>query len=324
MAKDVIISTSRLNSYGTRIITSGIDIEQYKRNPILLYMHERRNVIGRVENLRFEGDRLIGTPVFDMEDEDAAKIGRKWENGFLNMVSGGFEPVELSNDPQHLLPGQTRSTVMRSVLREVSIADLGSNDDAIKLYEPDGKLLQLAAGVDNDIVPLLTLKKQPGEETPAGEINQDHNQPNLLQMNKILLALGLAATATEDDAVNAITKLQDDAGKAQKIELARIEAAVDAAIQDRKATADKRNTLITLGKTSGFDVLQETIGMLVPARKPNDVITHPGGGTTATPSINLAFSQLSEEQLADLRANNRAEYIRLYKAEFGFVPQIEN
>lgn len=324
MAKDVIISTSRLNSYGTRIITSGIDIEQYKRNPILLYMHERRNVIGRVENLRFEGDRLIGTPVFDMEDEDAAKIGRKWENGFLNMVSGGFEPVELSNDPQHLLPGQTRSTVMRSVLREVSIADLGSNDDAIKLYEPDGKLLQLAAGVDNDIVPLLTLKKQPGEETPAGEINQDHNQPNLLQMNKILLALGLAATATEDDAVNAITKLQDDAGKAQKIELARIEAAVDAAIKDKKATADKRNTLITLGKTSGFDVLQETIGMLVPARKPNDVITHPGGGTTATPSINLAFSQLSEEQLADLRANNRAEYIRLYKAEFGFVPQIEN
>ena len=324
MAKDVIISTSRLNSYGTRIITSGIDIEQYKRNPILLYMHERRNVIGRVENIRFEGDRLIGTPVFDMEDEDAAKIGRKWENGFLNMVSGGFEPVELSNDPQHLLPGQTRSTVMRSVLREVSIADLGSNDDAIKLYEPSGKLLQLAAGVDNDIVPLLTLKKQPGEETPAGEINQDHNQPNLLQMNKILLALGLAATATEDDAVNAITKLQDNAGKAQKIELARIEAAVDAAIQDRKVTADKRNTLITLGKTSGFDVLQETIGMLVPARKPNDVITHPGGGTTATPSVNLAFSQISEEQLADLRANNRDEYIRLYKAEFGFVPQIEN
>ena len=324
MAKDVIISTSRLNSYGTRIITSGIDIEQYKRNPILLYMHERRNVIGRVENLRFEGDRLIGTPVFDMEDEDAAKIGRKWENGFLNMVSGGFEPVELSNDPQHLLPGQTRSTVMRSVLREVSIADLGSNDDAIKLYEPSGKLLQLAAGVDNDIVPLLTLKKQPGEETLAGEINQDHNQPNLLQMNKILLALGLAATATEDDAVNAITKLQDDAGKAQKIELARIEAAVDAAIKDKKATADKRNTLITLGKTSGFDVLQETIGMLIPARKPNDVITHPGGGTTATPSVNLAFSQISEEQLADLRANNRAEYIRLYKAEFGFVPQIEN
>ena len=64
--------------------------------------------------------------------------------------------------------------------------------------------------------------------------------------------------------------------------------------------------------------------MLVPARKPNDVINHPGGGTTATPSVNLAFSQISEEQLADLRANNRDEYIRLYKAEFGFVPQIEN
>lgn len=312
MAKEVIISTSRLNSYGTRVLTPGIDIGLYTRNPILLYMHERGRVIGKIENLHFDDDRLVGTPVFDTADEYAANIARKWENGFLNMVSGGFEPVELSNDPQHLLPGQTRSTVVRSKLVEVSIADIGSNEDAIKLYEPSGKLLQLAAGVDNDIVPLLN------------KTNPDHNQQKVVQMNKILLALGLAETATEDDAVNAITKLQDDAGKAQKIELARIEAAVDAAIKDKKATADKRNTLITLGRTSGFDVLQETIGMLAPARKPNDVITHPAGGAAASPAVNLAFSKLPEQQLLDLRENNRPEYIRLYKAEFGFEPNLEN
>lgn len=324
MAKEVIISTSRLNSYGTRVLTPGIDIGLYSSNPILLYMHERGRVIGKIDNLHFDADRLVGTPVFDLDDEYAANIARKWENGFLNMVSGGFEPVELSNDPQHLLPGQTRSTVVRSKLVEVSIADIGSNEDAIKLYEPSGKLLQLAAGVDNDIVPLLSLKKQPGEETPAGEINPDHNQQKVVQMNKILLALGLAETATEEDAVNAIAKLKDDAGKAQKIELARIEAAVDAAIKDKKAMADKRNTLITLGRTSGFDVLQETIGMLAPARKPNDVITHPAGGAAASPAVNLAYSKLPEEQLLDLRENNRPEYIRLYKAEFGFEPNLEN
>lgn len=312
MAKEVIISTSRINSYGTRVLTPGIDIGLYTRNPILLYMHERGRVIGKIENLRFDADRLVGTPVFDTADEYAANIARKWENGFLNMVSGGFEPVELSNDPQHLLPGQTRSTVVRSKLVEVSIADIGSNEDAIKLYEPSGKLLQLAAGVDNDIVPLLN------------KTNPDHNQQKVVQMNKILLALGLAETATEEDAVNAIAKLKDDAGKAQKIELARIEAAVDAAIKDKKAMADKRNTLITLGRTSGFDVLQETIGMLAPARKPNDVITHPAGGAAASPAVNLAYSKLPEEQLLDLRENNRPEYIRLYKAEFGFEPNLEN
>lgn len=67
-------------------------------------------------------------------------------------------------------------------------------------------------------------------------------------MNKILLTLGLPATATEDDAVNAITKLQGDVARIETLELSRIEAAVDAAIEARKTTADKRDHLITLGK----------------------------------------------------------------------------
>ncbi len=321
MAKEVVISTSRLNSYGTRVLTSGINIEQYKRNPILLYMHERGRVIGKIENLRFEGDRLIGTPVFDMEDDEAAKIGRKWDNDFLNMCSGGFEPVELSNDPQYLLPGQSRSTVVRSVLAEVSIADLGSNDDSLKLYEPGGKLLTLAAGVENDIVPLLKLEKKPEEETPAE--GADNNKNNFT-MNKILLTLGLAATATEDDAVNAITKLQTNAQKAETIELARITSLVDTAInKDKKVTADKRDTLITLGKTSGFDVLQSTLDMIAPARKPSDIVSPSAGGAAASPAVTLTFSQMSEEQLLDMRKNDRPGYIKLYKAEFGFVPELE-
>lgn len=321
MAKDVVISTSRLNSYGTRVLTSGINIEQYKRNPILLYMHERGRVIGKIENLRFEGDRLIGTPVFDMEDDDAAKIGRKWDNDFLNMCSGGFEPVELSNDPQYLVPGQSRSTVVRSVLVEVSIADVGSNDDSLKLYQPDGKLLTLAAGAESDIIPLLKLEKKPEEETPAE--GADNNKNNFT-MNKILLTLGLAATATEDDAVAAITKLQANADKVEKIELARIEAAVDTAInKDKKATADKREHLITLGKTAGFEVLQSTLDMLTPSRKPNDIVAPSAGGAAASPAVALSYSQMSEEQLLELRENNRPEYIKLYKAEFGFVPTIE-
>lgn len=322
MAKDVVISTSRLNSYGTRILTSGINIEQYKRNPILLYMHERGRVIGKIENLRFEGDRLIGTPIFDMEDDEAAKIGRKWDNDFLNMCSGGFEPIELSNDPQYLVPGQSRSTVVRSVLVEVSIADLGSNDDSLKLYEPDGKLLKLAAGVESEIVPLLKLEKQPEEETPAEGADNQENNKNNLTMNKILLTLGLAATATEDDAVNAIAKLQANAQKADTIELARITTAVDDAIKANKTTADKREHLVTLGKQLGFDGLQTTLAMLTPVQKPNDIVRQSSGAAGASGTIELAYGNMSAEQLKELRENNRPEYIRLYKAEFGFVPEI--
>ena len=41
MAREAVISTSALNAYGTRILTEGLDIEQYKKNPIVLYMHRR-------------------------------------------------------------------------------------------------------------------------------------------------------------------------------------------------------------------------------------------------------------------------------------------
>ena len=145
----------------------GIDLTQYKRNPVLLYMHTRgfdgkSTPIGRVENIRVEGDELQGTPVFDMKDPFAAEIARKWEEDFIRMCSAGLEPVELSTATEYLLPGQSRATVVRSKLVEVSIADIGSNDDALQLYEPSGKILRLASGADSEIVPLLKKRTLPG------------------------------------------------------------------------------------------------------------------------------------------------------------------
>ncbi len=322
MAKDFIINTSGLNSYGTRVLTPGIDLTQFKRNPVLLYMHTRgfdgkSTPIGRVENIRVEGDELRGTPVFDMKDPFAAEIARKWEEDFIRMCSAGLEPVELSTATEHLLPGQSRATVVRSKLVEVSIADIGSNDDALQLYEPSGKILRLASGADSEIVPLLKNAHTPAAE-PAPEENNGNNQ-TLFSMNKILLTLGLPATATEDDAVNAITKLQGDVAC---IELARIEAAVDAAIEARKTTADKRDHLITLGKKAGFDVLQSTIAMLTPVQKPTQLI-NPAGGAASGASVELAYSDMSDEQLRKLEKENPEKFMQLFKAEFGYVPKID-
>jgi len=147
--KEVIISTEAVNSYGTRVLTSGIDLSQYERNPVLLWMHRRAwngkdMPIGRMENLRVEDGKLIGTPVFDQADDFAKQIESKWENGFLRMASAGLEPQETSPDPALVLPGQTRETVTRCKLVEVSIVDIGSNDDALQLCGADAKLLKLA------------------------------------------------------------------------------------------------------------------------------------------------------------------------------------
>ena len=161
--KQVIISTSALNSYGTRVLTSGMDIEQYKRNPVLLWMHRRYDrediPIGRIDDIHIDGDKIIGTPVFDMSDEFAAKIARKWEEGFLRMSSAGLTVIELSDAPEHLLPGQTRMTITKSKLDEVSIVDIGANDEAlaIELYNTSGERITLASGTECPDLPLLPL-----------------------------------------------------------------------------------------------------------------------------------------------------------------------
>ena len=38
--RKVRISNSALNQHGTRILTEGVELDQYKKNPVLLYMHE--------------------------------------------------------------------------------------------------------------------------------------------------------------------------------------------------------------------------------------------------------------------------------------------
>ena len=140
--KRVRISNENLNSYGTRVLTIGMNVEQYNRNPVLLYMHERGLVIGYMKDLKVEGDEVTGEPVFDEATELSRRCKKQWEFGSLKMVSAGLDILELSEDQKHLLPGQTRPTISKSKLIEVSIVDIGANDDAIVLQK-DGKRIEL-------------------------------------------------------------------------------------------------------------------------------------------------------------------------------------
>lgn len=329
MPKEVVISTSGLNSYGSRVMTAGLDTSQYCRNPVLLWMHRRGGdnmPIGRMENLRVDGDRLIGTPKFDEKDEFAKKIATKWEDGYLNMCSAGIEILEYSTDPSMLVQGQTRATATASKLVEVSIVDIGANDEALKLYG-GGKLLELAAGQDCDLLPLVKLSKP--EETPkpeaAAQSNENTNSKNMKK--ETFLLLGLAETATEEQVHAAVTALKSKADNAETLTLAAITAQVDAAITERRITADRKEFFINLGKTSGADALRQTLELMQPARKPTDVIDTTMDAPQGQPE-QATFAKLSEvpaDKVGKLRKDNPNEYMRLYKAEYGIdCPKLED
>lgn len=324
MAKEVIISTSGLNCYGGRVLTSGIDLTQFQKNPLLLWMHRRsfdRDAmpIGRIDNLRTDGDRLIGTPVFDQNDEFAKKIESKWENGFLRMASAGIEIIETSDAPEHLLQGQTRRTITRCRLEEVSIVDMGGNDEALQLYDRSGKVLKLAAGEDNDALPLLAPEKKddPSGTAPDGKDNNQTNKSTQSMNKEILQLLGLLETATEQEAVGALRLLKEKADKVETLQLASITAVVDGAIAEKRITADKKEHFVNIGKAAGIDSLRTTLSLMQPVRKPTEVIRQTDAPRDDEPKTYAKLSDVPADQLEKLREEQPQDYERLYKAEYG-------
>lgn len=324
MAKEVIISTSGLNCFGGRVLTSGIDLTQFQKNPLLLWMHRRsfeRDAmpIGRIDNLRTDGDRLIGTPVFDQNDEFAKKIESKWENGFLRMASAGIEIIETSDAPEHLLQGQTRRTITRCRLEEVSIVDMGGNDEALQLYDRSGKVLKLAAGEDNDALPLLAPEKKddPSGTAPDGKDNNQTNKSTQSMNKEILQLLGLSETATEQEAVGALRLLKEKADKVETLQLASITAVVDGAIAEKRITADKKEHFVNIGKAAGIDSLRTTLSLMQPVRKPTEVIRQTDAPRDDEPKTYAKLSDVPADQLEKLREERPQDYERLYKAEYG-------
>ena len=314
--KRVRISNERLNSYGTRVLTSGMDVDQYNRNPVLLYMHERGQVIGLVKDLKVEGDEITGELMFDEATELSQRCKKQWEFGSLKMVSVGIDILELSEDPKHLVQGQTCPTISKSKLFEVSVVDIGANDDAIVLQK-DGK--RLALGKDAaDVLPLLGKTNIINNQTPKKQMDQE----------KLALELGLPKDADEAAITAELAKLKGSAQESETLRqerdtlrAARIETLVNAAIAEKKIGEDKKQQFLDLGKKIGAEELKQTFDAMSAQVKLSNIVT--GGGSPAGQSGEWKkLSDVPGEELAKMRAENPAQYKKLYKAEYGIDCEI--
>ena len=308
--KRVRITNERLNSYGTRVLTAGMDVSQYERNPVLLYMHERGQVIGYVKDLKVEGDEVTGELMFDEASELSRRCKKQWEFGSLKMVSVGIDVLELSEDKKHLVEGQTSPTITRSKLFEVSVVDIGANDDAIVLMR-DGKRLEM--GRDG--------------ESPLPKLNHNKNQEKKMNKEEFALLLGLPADASEEAIkakINELKTAADERAELAKengaLKLSRIEAAVDGAIAEKKISPDKKSHFVELGKQVGLESLNATFGAMTPQVKLSQVIGHQGGAPTGSAWQKL--SDVPEDKIMELRKEQPDEYKRLYKAEYGIECEI--
>lgn len=216
----VVLSDESVNKYGMRILSAGIDMTEFRKNPIMLYDHDQYNrlPIGKWEDVKLEKGVLSAQPVFDMQDEFAAKVAEKWEKGMLNAASISFEIMESSDDPKLIMAGQRRPTVTRSRLREASIVPFPGNSNAYKLhFQAQG--IELSGDVSETTLDALL--------PPI--------QKQFPKMDAIKTKLALGENATERDVIAAIDKLQEN-HQAQITQL----------------RADMADAVITLGKERGI------------------------------------------------------------------------
>lgn len=317
--RKVRISNSTLNCYGTRVLTPGVDLTQFRRNPILLWMHNRpyRGTkdevlpIGTVTNIQIEGDDITGELVFDTTDEFAQKLAAKWDAGILKMVSPNFDVIATDDSPELALPGQTRATITKAKLIEVSVVDIGGND-ANMVLSKDGNRLQLCEGGACAELPLL--------QTTNPNKNQQEND---MSYTAIALKLGLPEGANEQeilakmDELNALRTANETLAKERdELQLASITALVDNAIAQRKTTQDKKDHFIELGRKVGIESLRLTLDSIAPVNLPSEQI-HPGGGKVALSGEWKKLSDVPTEKLMELRKSDPATYMALYKVEYG-------
>lgn len=317
----VVISNSSVNSYGGRVLTTGIDITQYQKNPILLYMHMRADeinylggknpVLGVVENIAVEGDNLVGELKFSDSNPFAQDIKKLYEEGTLRMVSPGFRCVEWSDDSSVLLPGQTNSSLTKCKLREVSCCDIGSNDDALRLYDENDKVIELKGGGTN-LFPVLKDDKIDNKKE--------------LSMKNVLGALNLTDGTEESVAVAEIKKLQLRAAKADELEKKMKEESekaivslVDDAVVAKKITADKKDVFLSIGRSAGTDALKASLDAIAPVANVAGAVNNLNGGGKSSIELSAENWDRMDKNgsLAALKLSDEESFKALFKAKYG-------
>ncbi len=134
-----VICDNTLNRKGWRLLVEGIDTTGFVKNPVCCVQHDTWMMpVGKWKDLKVEKSTFTGVVEFDKNDEQAIKLYWKYTDGYMNAVSLNILPIEESTDEAMLVPGQSRATVAKSELLEISLVTIPGQKNAVKLSTPEG------------------------------------------------------------------------------------------------------------------------------------------------------------------------------------------
>jgi hypothetical protein len=197
--KEFCLTDDSVNVYGYRLLTSGLLMDEVKKNPIGFKMHNRDNgVVVRWEDFRLSDDKVYAKPVINLSHPQGETIVSEIENGFLNAASvGRIVCLDASDDKELMLPGQTGLTITEWFPREISLVDIPGNYNALaNLFDINDNELNLADFVKP----------------------KNNNMKKIILSTAMLGLLCLSDNSSDDDANKALEDLIDKANKVPGLE----------------------------------------------------------------------------------------------------------
>lgn len=120
---EFVVSTNALDSHGERIDVNGIDIKDYKKNPVVLWGHDGFNLpIAKATKIWKDGGKLMARAKFYLKDPFASKVYNYIVDGYLNAVSIGGMVEEWASDG---------ITISKMIMKEFSVVSVPANSEAI-------------------------------------------------------------------------------------------------------------------------------------------------------------------------------------------------
>jgi HK97 family phage prohead protease len=306
---------NQTNSYGFRILTAGISLKRFNKNPMMLNQHwnATESVLGKWTNLRVENDLLLGEPIFDVQDDDALKVSGKVDREFINSCSMG-----LTFNREDLKIIGTELILEKCELFECSIVAVPSNANSIRLYSESGTLLK------DDEVKQLCLEANQLEvnlENELLKLNQNTMKKILLSVAS-LLALKFDKTVPEVDVekVEAAILTLSNENATLKARLLSLEAEKDVAqetaiaemvnlaIAQGKISATKKDDFVNLAKAN-FDLAKTTIDAIPAKTTLAANVQNPAGASEMTKA---SFQELSHQEQLAFKASNPDEFKKMF------------
>jgi hypothetical protein len=312
--KTFILSDETVNRYGFVVRTAGIDLDTFKANPVMLYNHsnegEPEDVIGKWDNIRVEGTRLLADADIDQEEEHSLKVSRKVEKGYINgaSINLNFKYDDVIMDEAGV-PIVTKCTIA-----EASICAIPGNSGAVRLFA-DGKEIK------DESVALSFTENQ---KTPVNTMKE---------LNLIFAALGLtlSANSTQDHAIEAINALKlknDDLTK----KLSAMEAAAEAEKEGKitaMLSAAKEKNLISEDQVAHYKKLAmsdfESTKTIIDSLTPRLTISSQlnagakGGAEEKDPHEGWDYKRFQKEApavLLSMKTKDPEKYKKLWQAAF--------